>query len=45
VLGTPPSYIAHGDQATILAQLGLDGAGIAAATAKALHDASARLSE
>jgi len=45
VLGTPPSYIAHGDQATILAQLGLDGAGIAAATAKALHGASARLSE
>ena len=45
VLGTPPSYIAHGDHATILAQLGLDGAGIAAATAKALHGASARLSE
>ena len=45
VLGTPPSYIAHGDQATILAQLGLDGAGIAAATAKALHGASAPLSE
>jgi 1-deoxy-D-xylulose-5-phosphate synthase len=37
VLGTPPSYIPHGDQASILAQLGLDGAGIAAATQKALH--------
>jgi 1-deoxy-D-xylulose-5-phosphate synthase len=49
VLGTPPSYIAHGDPATILAQLGLDGAGVAAATQKALHGAlhgaSARLSE
>ena len=45
VLGTPPSYIAHGDPATILAQLGLDGAGIAAATEKALHGATAPLSE
>jgi 1-deoxy-D-xylulose-5-phosphate synthase len=45
VLGTPSSYIAHGDPSTILAQLGLDGAGIAAAAAKALHGASARLSE
>jgi 1-deoxy-D-xylulose-5-phosphate synthase len=45
VLGTPPSYIPHGDQAAILAQLGLDGAGIAAATEKALHGAAARLSD
>jgi 1-deoxy-D-xylulose-5-phosphate synthase len=45
VLGTPPSYIAHGDPATILAQLGLDGAGVAAAAQKALHGASAPLSE
>jgi 1-deoxy-D-xylulose-5-phosphate synthase len=45
VLGTPPSYIPHGDQAAILAQLGLDGAGIAAATEKALHGASAALSD
>jgi 1-deoxy-D-xylulose-5-phosphate synthase len=39
VLGTPPSYIPHGDQATILSQLGLDGPGIAAATQKALQGA------
>ncbi|HSS09770.1 MAG TPA: 1-deoxy-D-xylulose-5-phosphate synthase [Acidimicrobiales bacterium] len=45
VLGTPPSYIPHGDQSAILAQLGLDGAGIAAATEKALHGASAALSD
>jgi hypothetical protein len=39
VLGTPPSYIPHGDQARILSQLGLDGPGIAAATQKALQGA------
>jgi 1-deoxy-D-xylulose-5-phosphate synthase len=43
VLGTPESYIPHGDQATILSQLGLDGTGIAAAVDGALHDANAAL--
>jgi hypothetical protein len=37
ILGTPPSFIAHGSQAAILTQLGLDGPGIAAATEKTLH--------
>jgi 1-deoxy-D-xylulose-5-phosphate synthase len=36
VLGIPVSYIAHGDPDRILAQLGLDGPGIAAAVAKTL---------
>ncbi len=36
VLGIPTSYIPHGRQDAILAKLGLDGAGIAAATAKSL---------
>jgi 1-deoxy-D-xylulose-5-phosphate synthase len=36
VLGVPVAYIAHGDPERILAQLGLDGPGIAAAVAKAL---------
>ncbi|HLI01882.1 MAG TPA: 1-deoxy-D-xylulose-5-phosphate synthase [Acidimicrobiales bacterium] len=36
VLGIPTSYIPHGKQEAILAQLGLDGPGIAAATAKSL---------
>jgi 1-deoxy-D-xylulose-5-phosphate synthase len=36
VLGVPTSYIPHGAQDQILAQLGLDGPGIAAAAAKAL---------
>ena len=36
VLGIPVSYVAHGDPERILAQLGLDGPGIAAAIAKAL---------
>jgi 1-deoxy-D-xylulose-5-phosphate synthase len=36
VLGVPTSYIPHGAQDRILAQLGLDGPGIAAAAAKAL---------
>jgi 1-deoxy-D-xylulose-5-phosphate synthase len=36
VLGVPTSYIPHGKVDAILTQLGLDGAGIAAATAKAL---------
>jgi 1-deoxy-D-xylulose-5-phosphate synthase len=35
-LGIPTSYIPHGRQDQILTQLGLDGPGIAAATAKAL---------
>jgi 1-deoxy-D-xylulose-5-phosphate synthase len=36
VLGVPTSYIPHGAQDQILAQLGLDGPGIAAAAAKAV---------
>jgi 1-deoxy-D-xylulose-5-phosphate synthase len=36
VLGVPTSYIPHGKIDAILTQLGLDGPGIAAATAKAL---------
>jgi 1-deoxy-D-xylulose-5-phosphate synthase len=36
VLGVPTAYIPHGAQERILAQLGLDGPGIAAAIAKAL---------
>jgi 1-deoxy-D-xylulose-5-phosphate synthase len=36
VLGVPTAYIPHGRPDLILAQLGLDGPGIAAATAKAL---------
>jgi 1-deoxy-D-xylulose-5-phosphate synthase len=36
VLGVPTSYIPHGQVDAILRQLGLDGPGIAAATAKAL---------
>jgi 1-deoxy-D-xylulose-5-phosphate synthase len=35
-LGVPASYIPHGKADAILSQLGLDGPGIAAATAKAL---------
>jgi 1-deoxy-D-xylulose-5-phosphate synthase len=38
VLGTPLAYLPHGKVADLLAQLGLDGAGIAAATLKALRD-------
>jgi 1-deoxy-D-xylulose-5-phosphate synthase len=36
ILGVPTAYIPHGSQDRILAQLGLDGPGIAAAVAKAL---------
>jgi 1-deoxy-D-xylulose-5-phosphate synthase len=36
ILGVPVAYIPHGSPETILAQLGLDGPGIAAAVAKAL---------
>jgi 1-deoxy-D-xylulose-5-phosphate synthase len=36
ILGIPVAYIPHGEPERILAQLGLDGPGIAAATAKAL---------
>ena len=35
ILGTPPEFINYGDAATILATLGLDGPGIAAAVLKA----------
>ncbi|MGH9058997.1 MAG: hypothetical protein ACRDZY_05710, partial [Acidimicrobiales bacterium] len=35
-LGIPTAYLPHGKQHRILAELGLDAAGIAAATAKAL---------
>ncbi len=40
ILGVPTAYIAHGSPERIHAQLGLDGAGIAAAIAKSLprHD-------
>jgi deoxyxylulose-5-phosphate synthase len=39
-LGIPAAFIPHGKPDQILTQLGLDGPGIAAATAKALphHD-------
>jgi 1-deoxy-D-xylulose-5-phosphate synthase len=36
ILGTPAEYLPHGDAPTILASLGLDGPGIAAAVRKAL---------
>ena len=45
VLGTPPEFIAHGSPPAILSQLGLDGPAIAAASAKALHGASAQLAD
>jgi len=38
VLGTPLAYLPHGKVPDLLAQLGLDGAGIAAAAVKALRD-------
>ncbi|HEX2849530.1 MAG TPA: 1-deoxy-D-xylulose-5-phosphate synthase, partial [Acidimicrobiales bacterium] len=41
VLGTPVEYIPHGDPNVILASLGLDGHGVAAATQKALQPATA----
>jgi 1-deoxy-D-xylulose-5-phosphate synthase len=44
-LGTPTSYIPHGAQGAILAELGLDGPGIAAATQKALLGATANLAD
>jgi 1-deoxy-D-xylulose-5-phosphate synthase len=37
-LGVPTAYLPQGKPARILAELGLDGAGIAAATRKALND-------
>ncbi|MFO7777926.1 MAG: transketolase C-terminal domain-containing protein, partial [Nitriliruptoraceae bacterium] len=37
-LGVPSAYLPHGAPGRILAELGLDGAGIAAATRKALTD-------
>jgi 1-deoxy-D-xylulose-5-phosphate synthase len=40
-LGVPTAYVAHGKPAAILANLGLDGTGIAAATVKALDSATA----
>ena len=36
LLGVPPAYLAHGKQDAVLANLGLDGPGIAASTTKAL---------
>jgi hypothetical protein len=36
VLGTPSDYLAHGKSDRILADLGLDGPGLAASVAKAL---------
>jgi 1-deoxy-D-xylulose-5-phosphate synthase len=43
VLGVPGEYIPQGKPAQILANLGLDGPGIAAATVKALGGASVDL--
>jgi 1-deoxy-D-xylulose-5-phosphate synthase len=43
VLGTPSAFIAHGKPDRILADLGLDGPGIAAASAKALTAARVSL--
>ena len=43
VLGTPSEYLPHGKADRILADLGLDGPGIAAAAAKALDGAEADL--
>jgi 1-deoxy-D-xylulose-5-phosphate synthase len=40
VLGTPDEFIAQGDPAQILANLGLDGPGVAASTLKALSGAT-----
>jgi 1-deoxy-D-xylulose-5-phosphate synthase len=37
-LGTPSAYIPHGKPAALLANLGLDGPGIAATVAKLLED-------
>jgi 1-deoxy-D-xylulose-5-phosphate synthase len=37
ILGVPTAFIPHGSQEQILSQLGLDGPGIAAAVAKAVH--------
>ena len=45
VLGTPTAFIPHGKPAAILAQLGLDGPGVAAATMKALHALNAALTD
>lgn len=44
-LGTPVAYIPHGKPGAIHAQLGLDGAGMAAAIRKTLHGASTSLSD
>ena len=41
ILGTPPEFIPYGDADTILASLGLDGPGIAAAVRKARAGAGA----
>jgi 1-deoxy-D-xylulose-5-phosphate synthase len=41
VLGVPSAFIAHGKADRILAELGLDGAGVAAATTKALAERAA----
>jgi 1-deoxy-D-xylulose-5-phosphate synthase len=38
VLGTPAAYLPHGKPADLLANLGLDGPGVAATVAKLLDD-------
>jgi 1-deoxy-D-xylulose-5-phosphate synthase len=45
VLGTPPEFLPHGKVDRIHAELGLDAAGIAAATTKALAGAKGALEE
>ncbi len=45
VLGVPTAYIPHGSQEQILAQLGLDGPGVAAAISKALPQRAAGAAE
>jgi 1-deoxy-D-xylulose-5-phosphate synthase len=45
VLGTPTAYIPHGKPAAIHAQLGLDGAGVAASVLKARHGFNAALTD
>ena len=44
ILGTPPEFLSQGDAATILATLGLDGPGVAAAVEKAVPGPSGPLS-
>jgi 1-deoxy-D-xylulose-5-phosphate synthase len=37
-LGVPATFLAHGDPGRLVAEMGLDGAGIAAAVAKELKE-------